>query len=97
MSQPLSPNEWHRLEPLLDAVLEARPDERDAVVAELSGGDPATRAQLEQLAADYDRTDLLLERPAAERFAELFDTEDKNIGMGSFLESGPGKAVFTGR
>jgi len=30
-------------------------------------------------------------------FAELFDTEDQTTGMRSFLESGPGKAEFTGR
>ena len=30
-------------------------------------------------------------------FAELFDTEDQKTGMRSFLESGPGKAEFTGR
>jgi enoyl-CoA hydratase/carnithine racemase len=30
-------------------------------------------------------------------FAELFDTEDQKAGMRSFLESGPGKATFTGR
>lgn len=30
-------------------------------------------------------------------FAELFDTEDQKTGMRSFLESGPGKADFTGR
>ena len=30
-------------------------------------------------------------------FAGLFDTEDQKTGMRSFLESGPGKAEFTGR
>jgi enoyl-CoA hydratase/carnithine racemase len=30
-------------------------------------------------------------------FAELFDTEDQKTGMSSFLESGPGKARFSGR
>jgi enoyl-CoA hydratase/carnithine racemase len=30
-------------------------------------------------------------------FAGLFDTEDQATGMRSFLESGPGKATFTGR
>jgi enoyl-CoA hydratase/carnithine racemase len=30
-------------------------------------------------------------------FADLFDTEDQKAGMRSFLESGPGKAEFTGR
>jgi enoyl-CoA hydratase len=29
-------------------------------------------------------------------FASLFATEDRTIGMQSFLESGPGKATFTG-
>jgi enoyl-CoA hydratase/carnithine racemase len=30
-------------------------------------------------------------------FAGLFDTEDQQTGMRSFLEQGPGKATFTGR
>jgi enoyl-CoA hydratase/carnithine racemase len=30
-------------------------------------------------------------------FAEMFGTEDQKTGMSSFLEKGPGKAVFTGR
>ena len=30
-------------------------------------------------------------------FAELFGSEDQKTGMGSFLENGPGKAVFRGR
>jgi enoyl-CoA hydratase/carnithine racemase len=30
-------------------------------------------------------------------FAEMFGTEDQKTGMTSFLENGPGKAVFTGR
>ena len=30
-------------------------------------------------------------------FAELFDSEDQKTGMRSFLESGPGKARFSGR
>jgi len=29
--------------------------------------------------------------------AGLFDTEDQKAGMRSFLESGPGKAQFSGR
>jgi len=30
-------------------------------------------------------------------FSGLFATEDQQVGMASFLENGPGKAVFTGR
>ena len=32
-----------------------------------------------------------------ELFAEVFATEDARIGVASFLEHGPGKAIFTGR
>jgi eukaryotic-like serine/threonine-protein kinase len=73
VSAHLSPDEWHRLEALVDAVLEAGPDRRDAVVAELSGGDPVTQAELEHLATECDRASRLMERPATELFAELFD------------------------
>ena len=39
-------------------------------------------------------TGLALER---QLFAALFATEDRSIGMRSFVENGPGKAEFTGR
>jgi enoyl-CoA hydratase/carnithine racemase len=39
-------------------------------------------------------TGLDIERAA---FAGLFATEDARTGMRSFLENGPGKAVFSGR
>jgi len=39
-------------------------------------------------------TGLEIERMA---FASLFATDDRKIGMDSFIENGPGKAAFTGR
>jgi enoyl-CoA hydratase/carnithine racemase len=39
-------------------------------------------------------TGLAIER---QQFAGLFATEDRRIGMASFIESGPGKAQFEGR
>jgi enoyl-CoA hydratase/carnithine racemase len=39
-------------------------------------------------------TGLEIER---QQFAALFATEDRAIGMGSFVEQGPGKATFRGR
>ena len=45
------------------------------------------------LEVDLD-TGLNIER---QQFAGLFATEDRAIGMASFIEEGPGKAVFTGR
>ncbi len=43
---------------------------------------------------DLDLTNGL--RLESHLFASLFATEDRAIGMASFIESGPGKAVFTG-
>jgi enoyl-CoA hydratase/carnithine racemase len=45
------------------------------------------------LEVDLD-TGLAIER---QQFAALFATEDRRIGMASFVEKGPGKAQFTGR
>ncbi len=45
------------------------------------------------LETDLD-TGLEIER---QQFAALFATEDRAIGMASFIESGPGKARFSGR
>ncbi len=45
------------------------------------------------LEVDLD-TGLEIER---QQFAALFATEDRAIGMGSFVEQGPGKAEFEGR
>ncbi len=39
-------------------------------------------------------TGLEIER---QQFAALFATEDRALGMGSFVENGPGKAAFVGR
>jgi enoyl-CoA hydratase/carnithine racemase len=39
-------------------------------------------------------TGLEIER---QQFASLFATEDRTIGMTSFVENGPGKAKFKGR
>jgi enoyl-CoA hydratase/carnithine racemase len=47
----------------------------------------------EGLEVDLD-TGLAIER---QQFAGLFATEDRRIGMTSFVENGPGKATFEGR
>ena len=53
----------------------------------------AKKAVDQGLGVDLD-TGLKIE---AAQFAALFATEDRAIGMQSFVESGPGKATFTGR
>jgi serine/threonine-protein kinase len=70
---PLTPDDWRRLEPLVDALLDAPAEQRADLLAALSGGDPARRAELERLVAECERPRPLLDRPAAERFAALAD------------------------
>jgi enoyl-CoA hydratase/carnithine racemase len=69
-----------------------------AMAAKFAAGPPLALAAAKQ--AIDEGLDLPLAdglRLESRLFAELFDTEDQANGMQSFLESGPGKAVFTGR
>ena len=70
-----SPDEWRRLGPLLDTLLDTPPERRATVLSDLSGGDEARRAELERLLADCEREYSALERPAADRFASVFGDE----------------------
>src|SRR3954469_653320 len=85
---------------LVDRVLPADRVYEDAVAwaRQFSGAATyAVRAAKEAidrgLEADLD-TGLAIER---QQFAGLFATDDRMIGMRSFVEEGPGKARFTGR
>ena len=62
-----------------------------------AGAALAQRAALEAIDRGVETdltTGLAIERSL---FAGLFATEDRTVGMASFLEHGPGKAEFTGR
>lgn len=75
MARPLEPDNWAQLEPLVDALLDAAPEHRPALLDELSGGDLARRLELEDLVAECEKGDSLLDRSALERFSRLFDDE----------------------
>jgi enoyl-CoA hydratase/carnithine racemase len=63
----------------------------------VNGAAYALRAAKEAIDAGLSvdlETGLQIER---QQFAALFATEDRAIGMQSFIESGPGKAQFAGR
>src|SRR6185503_14037861 len=64
--------DWQRLEPLIDAVLDAPPERRLALLFELTNGDEERRADLERLVNECESDPPLLREPAAERFAGLF-------------------------
>ncbi|HEX6643175.1 MAG TPA: protein kinase [Gemmatimonadales bacterium] len=65
------PPDWTAVAPLLDQVLDAAPEARNALIAQLAGDDPARAAMLAHLVAECARETPLLDRPAAERFDGL--------------------------
>lgn len=77
---PLLPPNWAELEPLVDAVLDASPDRRASVLAEVSGDDPGRRAVLERLVSECERDLPLLNQSATERFDQLL-TEDVPVAL----------------
>ncbi len=70
---PISPDQWRQLESLVDALLDTPRERRSALLAEMSGGDPARLVELERLVEECERPRPLLDQPAAERFAALVD------------------------
>ena len=74
--RPLLPDDWGTLAPLVDAVLDAPPERREAVLDAVSGGDAARRAAVAALVAECATGAPMLDRPAAERFARLVLDED---------------------
>lgn len=75
MTGPKHSGEWSDLASLIDRLLDAAPEARGTLIAELSGGDQHRRAELEALLAECDRELPLLDAPAAERFAALLDED----------------------
>ena len=71
-SESLLPPNWVELTPLVDAVLDEPLERRDAILDQVSGGNPDRRAELKKVVEDCEREMPLLNRPAVERFAELF-------------------------
>jgi Tol biopolymer transport system component len=66
---------WSRLASLVDTLLDTAPEHRAALIEALSAGDAGRRLELEQLLAECAQEPALFSRPAAERFAALFDDD----------------------
>ena len=73
----LLPLNWEELSPLVDAILDEPLERRDAVLDELSKGNADRRTELENLVLECERALPLLDRPAAEGFAQLFGESDE--------------------
>jgi serine/threonine protein kinase/tetratricopeptide (TPR) repeat protein len=90
-SEPIVPPDWEELEGLVDAVLDAPPEQRKALIAELAGGNAARAATLRAMVEDCERGLPLLDRPATEQFRHLSDDPD------SLLPAMVGQRYRTGR
>lgn len=76
MSDTKRPAEhWSELSSLVDALLDAAPERRPALIDEMSAGDASRRSELEALLAECEREPALFSAPALERFGALFDEE----------------------
>ena len=73
----LPPDDWTALEPMIDALLDAAPGDRVALLTELSAGDAVRHARLTALLAECEAKLPILERPAEERFDTLLVPEEE--------------------
>ena len=71
----LLPADWEELEPLVDAVLDVAPEQRESLIVQLASGDAARADALRALVADCEREMPLLDTPAPEAFARLIDDQ----------------------
>ena len=73
----ITPERWRQLEPLLDRVLDAAPDEQASTLRDACGDDAEMRRQLEEMVAECagGGTRQALDTPAPERFSRLISDE----------------------
>lgn len=69
-----------------------------ALAVEVAAGATLAQAKVKQLVDSGDGVPLATGLAEEKRaFTDVFTTQDSRIGVRSFLDNGPGKAVFTGR
>jgi tetratricopeptide (TPR) repeat protein/tRNA A-37 threonylcarbamoyl transferase component Bud32 len=71
MPSPLTAERWKSLEPLIDAAVDLPRERWPAFLDDTCSDDAALRLEVERLLQEYDRTDTLLDHPAAQRFGSL--------------------------
>ncbi|HJP85876.1 MAG TPA: protein kinase, partial [Gemmatimonadaceae bacterium] len=73
---------WSELAAVIDALLDAPIEGRAALIANLSAGDAARRAELERLLEECEMEPRLLTRSAPEIFAALFEHDHAEFPSG---------------
>src|SRR5512140_872234 len=75
----LTSERWACLSPLIDAALELSLEERRRYIETVCADDPSLRADLERLLAECEKSDSLIDRAAAERFALLLEDAPQDL------------------
>ena len=78
----MDPNRWKQIDSLLQAVLEQRPEERDAFLRRSCGTDQELEHEVRSLLSSHERVGRFLENPAIEVAAQVLSEESKEAQRG---------------
>jgi serine/threonine protein kinase/Tol biopolymer transport system component len=78
----MDPNRWKQIDSLLQAVLEQRPEERDAFLRRSCGTDQELEHEVRSLLSSHERVGRFLENPAIEVAAHILSEESKEAQRG---------------
>jgi serine/threonine protein kinase/WD40 repeat protein len=78
----MDPRRWRQIDALLQAALDRRPDERAGFLDEACAGDEGLRSEVESLLSSGDQALSLINRPAFEVAARLFEQSEPELRAG---------------
>src|SRR5215469_1033090 len=78
----MDPSRWKQIDSLLQAVLEQRPEERDAFLRRSCGTDQELEHEVRSLLSSHERVGRFLENPAIEVAAQALSEESKEAQGG---------------
>lgn len=78
----MTPERWKKVKEIFQAALNRAPAEREAFVAEASGGDDLVRREVESLMSSDGRSGTFLDSPAYEEAAEMIVDEKSALPKG---------------
>ncbi len=78
-----SPDDWPRLDAILEQLLDLAPAERPARLAELTEGDPELRARVEEILAKDEGSGGILDQPFDHLVADVMGSEEPAAGPGA--------------
>jgi Tol biopolymer transport system component len=81
----MTPEQWQRIKPLLDAALEREPNKRADFLDRACGGDELLRRQVDSFLISYEQSGSFIEAPAFGLMAESLASDQARFAGGSML------------